>query len=63
MNGNTAWRDAIRLEIKQLNDYATFQIVPDGTPIPKGYRRIPHQVIFDVKFDRHLKAKLVAGRH
>jgi len=62
-NGNTAWRDAIRLEIKQLNDYATFQVVPDGTPIPKGYKRIPHHVIFDVKFDGRLKARLVAGGH
>jgi len=62
-NGNTAWRDAIMLEIKQLNDYATFHFVPDGTPIPKGYKHIPHQIIFDIKFDGCLKARLVTGGH
>ena len=28
-----------------------------------GYKRIPHHIIFDVKFDGRLKARLVAGGH
>jgi len=62
-NGNTGWKEAIALEIKQLNDYQTFIVVPDNQPMPRGYKRIPHHIVFDVKFDGRLKARLVAGGH
>ena len=62
-NKNTGWSDSLGLEVKQLNDYSTFLVQPDGKPIPKGFKRIPYHVVFDVKFDGRLKSKLVAGGH
>jgi hypothetical protein len=29
--------------------------------IPKGYQKIPYQIVFDVKYDLRHKARLVAG--
>ena len=51
------------LELNQLNDYETFQVVPDGEMVPRGYKRIPYHIVFDVKFDGRLKSRLVAGGH
>ena len=62
-NGNTGWRDATQLELKQINDYGVFRVVPDGQPMPKGYKRIPYHLVYDVKFDGRLKGRLVAGGH
>jgi hypothetical protein len=47
------------LELKQLNDYYTFKVVEDGQrSMPKGHKCIPYQMVFDVKFDGHLKSRL-----
>ena len=62
-NGNTAWMDAMMLEINQLNDYETFKCIPEDGKVPFGFKRIPYQIIFDVNFDGCLKARLVAGGH
>jgi hypothetical protein len=62
-NGKTAWQDAMNLEINQLNDYGTFKCIPENGKIPPGFKRIPYQIIFDVKFDGRVKARLVAGGH
>ena len=62
-NGDNQWKDAIDIELKQINDYQTFKVVPDGELIPKGYKRIPYHIVFDVKFDGRRKARLVAGGH
>ena len=62
-NGNTLWQDAIKKEIKQLNLYETFRAMPVGENAPEGYKKIPYNVIFDVKFDGRRKARLVAGGH
>ena len=40
-----------------------FKVVPDGEPMPRGYKRIPHHIIHDVKFDGRFKSRLVAGGH
>ena len=61
--GTTGWKESIGLELKQLKDYKTFLVVPDGTPLPKGYKRIPYHIVFDVKFDGRKKSRLVAGGH
>ena len=61
--GNTGWQDSMGLEIGQLNDFQVFKVVPDGEPLPPGYKRIPYQIVFDVKFDGRLKSRLVAGGH
>ena len=62
-NQKTGWQDAINLEIAQLNSYETFKVIEEDMPTPMGYKRIPHHIIFDVKFDGRLKARLVAGGH
>ena len=62
-NGTDGWRKAIDTEMAQLNEYGTFKLIPQGEPTPIGYKRIPHHIVFDVKFDGRLKARLVAGGH
>ena len=62
-NGNTLWQDAIKKELNQLNQYETFKALKKGESAPEGYKRIPYNVIFDVKFDGRRKARLVAGGH
>ena len=50
-NGNSLWREAVEKELKQILDYGTFR--DEGTNfVPKqGYKQIPLQWIFDIKFD------------
>jgi len=59
-NGNTAWRDAIETEIKQINQFQTFRL-PRASDDLSEYQRIPYHFVFDVKFDGRRKARLVAG--
>jgi hypothetical protein len=49
------------LALNQLLDYQTFIVVPEGKPMPKGYKRIPYHMVHDVKFDGRLKSRLVAA--
>ena len=60
-NGNTRWADALKKEIQQLLDYLTFRILDKGEPPPAGYKKLPHHIVFEVKFDLRHKARLVAG--
>ena len=62
MNHDNLWRTAIDMELKQINEYNTFREVSEHE-LPTGYKRIPYQIIFDVKFDLRRKARLVAGGH
>ena len=59
-NGNTMWKDARALEIKQLFDYETFESKGKGAPIPDGYERIKVKIIYDCKHDYRRKARCVA---
>ena len=61
--GNTGWQDSMNLETGQLNDFKVFKVVPDDHILPREYKRIPYQMIFDVKFDGRLKSRLVASGH
>ena len=61
--GNTGWQDSMGLELGQLNDFKVFKVVPDDCHLPREYKQIPYQIIFDVKFDGRLKSRLVAGGH
>jgi hypothetical protein len=61
-NNNTAWQDAIATELKQINDYKTFRCFRKGEKL-NDYQRIPHHLVFDVKFDLLKKERLVAGGH
>ena len=61
--GTTGWKTSIEKEIKQLDEFRTFKVIPDNEPTPSGYKRIPYHLVFDVKFDGRLKSRLVAGGH
>ncbi len=61
-NGNTLWADAIAKEMKNIR--VAFNILPDGTMAPGGYKKIPCHMIFDIKMvDFTRKARLVARGH
>ena len=60
-NGNTRWQDATKLEMSQLDDYATFK--ESGRVKPNGYKQIRVHLVFDVKHDGRHKARLVANGH
>jgi len=60
--GTTYWRDAIDLEVKNVN--VAFQDLEDGENVPVGYQQIRCHMIFDVKVGSlKRKARYVAGGH
>eukprot|EP00978_Attheya_sp_CCMP212_P025247 scaffold80878_cov54-Attheya_sp.AAC.1 len=60
-NGDKLWITAVEKELKQINNYKTFQVLEKGDTMPEGYQLIPYHIIFDCKFDFPRKAQLVAG--
>ena len=48
--------DAIKKEIRQLNEYKVFCTLKKDAPVPACYKQIPYHVVFDVKFDLNHKA-------
>jgi hypothetical protein len=60
-NGNQFWQEAINTELKQITDYQTFIVLDSGEDIPTSYQKIPHHMVFDVKYDLRHKTRLVAG--
>ena len=60
LNGDNLWREAIDKEMKQINEYKTFRVMPRDFDY-SAYQRIPCHFVFDVKFDLRRKARLVAG--
>jgi hypothetical protein len=69
-NGNTLWKDAVKLELSQINEYQTFEdkgkAVLEGNKVinaPEGYKRIRVHLVYDVKHDGRHKARLVADGH
>lgn len=62
-NGNTKWQDSEKLELKQLDDYVTFEDIGYKAATPKGYKRIRVRMIYAVKHDGRHKSRLVAGGH
>jgi CRISPR/Cas system CSM-associated protein Csm4 (group 5 of RAMP superfamily) len=65
-NGNTKWQDAIKTELKQIDEFKVF--IDKGhhtkTKTPPGYKKIQVHLIFDVKHKGRHKANLVAdGYH
>ena len=60
-NNNTLWRDAIEKEMKNVMCAFEFN---DGNKVPIGHKKIPVNMIFDVKMmTLTRKARLVAGEH
>jgi hypothetical protein len=63
INGNTKWRDAIDVELQQIDEYDTFIDKGDGHKPGPDYKKIKVHLIFAVKHDGRHKARLVAGGH
>jgi hypothetical protein len=61
-SGKTLWQDAMDEEIAALNKYDTFINRGKVTHLP-GYKKVPLNMIFDVKHDLRHRARLVAGGH
>ena len=59
-NGNTPWMDAIKLELKQLEECNTCRSTGKNARIPPGCKQIPVKMAFDVKQALKRKARLVA---
>ena len=64
-NGNNLWKDAVALELQQINEYQTFEDKGHHTKTvpPNGYKKIRVHFVFDVKHDGRHKARLVADGH
>ncbi|KAL7578841.1 hypothetical protein ACA910_016061 [Epithemia clementina (nom. ined.)] len=70
-NGNTKWKKAIDLELKQIDDYQTFKDIGNAeinakgqvVNAPEGYKKIRVHLVFAVKHDGRHKARLVADGH
>jgi hypothetical protein len=64
-NKNSKWKDAVSLELKQIDEYKAFTDHghhTKGKP-PEGYKQIRVHLVFDVKHDGRHKARLVADGH
>ena len=60
-NGNTLWKYAIKLEMK--NSRVDFKLCKKGEKAPVGHTKITCHKIFDLKIDMTKKARYVAGGH
>ena len=62
-NGNTRWRDAELLELKQIDEYETFDDKGRGYNPGQGWKKINVHFVYACKHDGRHKARLVAGGH
>ena len=64
-NGNDNWKNANKLEHKQLKEHDVFTDKGrfTGYRIPRGYQLIRFHTIFDVKVDGRHKAQVVVDGH
>jgi hypothetical protein len=60
-NGNTFWRDAIKLEM--VNVGIAFEVLEEGVSAPPGWHKVTGHLIFDVKKDFTRKARWVLDGH
>jgi hypothetical protein len=50
-------------ELAELDEYKTFLALRKGKDVLEGYKRVPYQIVFVVKYELRRKARLVAGGH
>ena len=64
-NGNSKWKDSVKLERDQIDEYETFQDLGHKSVarVTQGYKKIRVHFVFDVKHDGRHKARLVADGH
>ena len=62
-NGNKKWKEAVNVEMKQIDEYETFEDRGHSskTKHPEGYKRIHVHLVFDIKHDGRHKGRLVAN--
>ena len=58
-NGNSFWRDAIAKEMRNVR--VAFEVLPEGSSPPIGYKELECYMVFDVKMDLTRKARFVAN--
>ena len=58
-NGNTLWKDAIRIEMN--NSRVAFKLCQKGEKYPVGNNKITCNIIFDLKLDMTQKAQYLEG--
>ena len=61
--GTTKWQDVEKLELDQLDEYATFTDQGKDGKRPPGYNRVSGHFVYDMKQDGRHKARYVAGGH
>ena len=61
--GHKKWTDAEATELKQVDDFNTFQDLGKDAKLPAGYQKIRVHFVYDIKHDGRHKARLVAGGH
>lgn len=61
--GNTKWYDAMKLELKCLDEYKTFRDLGKNSSPPPGSLKIRCHWVFAIKHDGRHRARLVAGGH
>jgi len=54
-NRNHLWREAIKIELRQINHYKTFQVIGGDVDF-STYTRMPYHFVFNVKFNLRHKA-------
>lgn len=62
-NGDTKWKDSMKVEIDGIQEHQTLEFLPPGAKPPAGYQFAKLRMIFDVKHDLRRKSRLVIGGH
>jgi hypothetical protein len=46
MNGTNAWKEAMGIELGQINKYETFRVFEADDFLPESYKKIPYHMVF-----------------
>ncbi len=60
-NGNSFWRDAMALEMKNVG--VAFEVLEEGRNAPSGWSKVTGHIVWDVKMDMTSKARWVLDGH
>ena len=55
-NGNSLWKDAHALEMKQHHEYKTFESLGIGAPTPDDYEKVKLKIVYDCKHNYRRRA-------
>ena len=60
-NGNTLWRDALKMEMYNVG--VAFEILDEGAHAPHGWKQVTRHLVWDVKMDFTRKARWILDVH